>query len=129
MTKPTIKLQDLQARIGHRAKSAPAHRFWGLHVHIKKLETLSAAYLEAKRNKGAPGSDGLTFKHIEMTGRGAFVTEIADALRQGHVQISTVPQTRNSKGQRQNPHHINPDNQGPGGAWLAEAHFGAHLRG
>ncbi len=83
MTKPTIKLQDLQARIGHRAKSAPAHRFWGLHVHIKKHETLNAAYLEAKRNKGAPGSDGLTFKQIEMTGRNAFVTEIAAALHLG----------------------------------------------
>ncbi len=83
MTKPTIKLQDLQARIGHRAKSAPAHRFWGLHVHIKKQETLNAAYLEAKHNKGAPGSDGLTFKQIELTGRNAFVTEIAAALDLG----------------------------------------------
>jgi hypothetical protein len=58
MIKPTISLQELRAKIGHRAKSAPAHRFWGLHVHVVKLDTLEAAYLEAKRNDGAPGSDG-----------------------------------------------------------------------
>jgi hypothetical protein len=28
MTKPTISLQELRAKIGHRAKSAPTHRFW-----------------------------------------------------------------------------------------------------
>ena len=60
MTKPTISLQELRTTIGHRAKSVPTHRFWGPHVHVVKLETLEAAYLEAKRNNGAPGSDGET---------------------------------------------------------------------
>ena len=55
MTKPTISLQELRVKIGQRAKSAPAHRSCGLHVHIMKPETLEAAYLEAKRNGGAPG--------------------------------------------------------------------------
>jgi hypothetical protein len=32
MTKPTTTTQELQKRIGHRAKSAPEHRFWGLYV-------------------------------------------------------------------------------------------------
>jgi RNA-directed DNA polymerase len=45
MIKPTIKLQELQARIGRRAKSAPAHRFWGLYVHIKKRGVIEASYL------------------------------------------------------------------------------------
>lgn len=81
MTKPTISLQELRAKIGYRAKSAPAHRFWGLHVHIVKLETLEAAYLEAKRNRGAPGSDGETFESIEQRGRSEFLTELATELR------------------------------------------------
>src|SRR5476649_2856355 len=77
MKKPTISLQELRAKIGHRAKSAPAHRFWGLHVHLVKLDTLEAAYLEAKRNGGAPGSDGETFESIEARGRHEFLTELA----------------------------------------------------
>ena len=81
MTKPTISLQELRAKIGHRAKSAPAHRFWGLHVHLVKLDTLEAAYLEAKRNGGAPGSDGETFEAIEERGCGELLTELAAALQ------------------------------------------------
>lgn len=83
MIKPTINTQELQWRIGHRAKSAPEHRFWGLYVHLEKLSTLEAAYLEAKRNGGAPGSDGETFKAIENRGRGEFLLELAQELRSG----------------------------------------------
>lgn len=83
MTKPTISLQELRAKIGHRAKSAPAHRFWGLYVHLVKLDTLEAAYLAAKRNGGAPGIDGETFEMIEARGRGEFLAELAAQLRAG----------------------------------------------
>ena len=69
MTKPTIDLQELRERIGRRAKSAPMHRFWGLFVHIVKRTTLEASYLEAKRQAGAPGSDGETFAQIEEAER------------------------------------------------------------
>jgi RNA-directed DNA polymerase len=81
MIKPTTTTQELQRRIGHRAKSAPEHRFWGLYVHLVKIETLEAAYLEAKRNRGAPGSDGQTFQSIEERGRGEFLLELATELR------------------------------------------------
>jgi RNA-directed DNA polymerase len=43
MIKPTIELQELRARIGQRAKSAPTHKFWGMYVHIVKRTTLEAA--------------------------------------------------------------------------------------
>lgn len=81
MIKPTITTQELRERIGHRAKSAPEHRFWGLYVHLVKAETLETAYLEAKRNGGAPGSDGETFTAIEARGRAQFLSELAAELR------------------------------------------------
>ena len=81
MTKPTIKLQELQTRIAERAKSAPEHRFWGLYVHIMKLETLETAYLWARRNGGASGVDGVTFEQIERTGRDRLLSELAAELR------------------------------------------------
>jgi RNA-directed DNA polymerase len=83
MIKPTISLQELRATIGQRAKSVPAHRFWGLHVHVVKLDTLEAAYLEAQRNNGAPGSDGETFEQIEARGRGEFLAGLVAELRAG----------------------------------------------
>lgn len=82
MTKPTISLQELRTRIGHRAKSAPTHRFWGMYVHLTRLETLEAAYLEARRNGGAPGADGVTFEAIESQGRGEFLSELAQELEE-----------------------------------------------
>src|SRR3990172_4502921 len=83
MTKPTIDLQELRARIGHRAKSTPTHRFWGLCVHIVKRTTLEAAYLEAKRQGGAAGSDGETFAQIEAAGREGFLEDLVAELRDG----------------------------------------------
>ena len=50
-------------------------------MHLVKAETLETAYLEAKRNRGAPGSDGETFKAIEERGRAEFLTELAAELR------------------------------------------------
>lgn len=82
MTKPTISLQELRTRIGTRAKSAPTHRFWGMHVHLTKLETLEAAYLEARRNGGAPGADGVKFADIESKGRHQFIVGLAEELRE-----------------------------------------------
>lgn len=81
MTKPTITLQELRERIGSRAKLAPEHRFWGMYVHIVKLDTLEASYLEAKRNGGAPGVDGVTFEMIEETGRDEFLRGLAAELQ------------------------------------------------
>ncbi len=83
MIKPTIDLQELRARIGHRAKSAPMHRIWGLLVHIVKRTTLEASYLGAKRQAGAPGSDEETFAQIEEAGREKFLEELAAELCNG----------------------------------------------
>ena len=43
MRKPPIGLQDLRRRLSVKAKAEPSWRFWGLYVHICKLETLWAA--------------------------------------------------------------------------------------
>ena len=86
MTKPPINLQDLRRRIYRKAKSDKSHRFWGLFVHIAKIETLEEAYRAAKRNGGAPGVDGQTFEDIEQAGRAAFLAAIRDALETGRYK-------------------------------------------
>src|SRR5215469_7008766 len=44
MIKAPISLQDLRRRIYRKAKTEPAWRFWGLYVHVCKLEVLREAY-------------------------------------------------------------------------------------
>src|SRR5215210_9539821 len=84
MTKASIDLQDLRRRIYVKAKAEPSWRFWGLYVHVCKMETLRAAYAMAKQNDGAPGVDGVTFEAIEAQGAEALLEQLRDELT-GHT--------------------------------------------
>jgi RNA-directed DNA polymerase len=86
MTKAPIGLQELRRRIYRKAKSEKTHRFWGLFVHITKLETLEEAYQMAKRNGGAAGIDGQTFQAIESGGRSTFLAAIRNELLTGRYK-------------------------------------------
>ena len=80
MTKAPISLQDLRRRIYVKAKAEPTWRFWGLYVHVCKMETLQEAYQMTKSNNGAPGIDGITFNAIEESGVESFLKQIQDEL-------------------------------------------------
>ena len=80
MTKASSSLQDLRRGIYVKAKAEPSWRFWGLYVHVCKMETLREAYAVARRNNGAPGIDGVTFEAIEAQGVEAFLEQIQDEL-------------------------------------------------
>ena len=82
MIKPPGSLQDLRRKIYTRAKAESRWRFWGLYVHVCKMETLRTAYAMAKENDGAPGSDGVTFEVIEAQGVECFLEQIRDELIQ-----------------------------------------------
>ena len=86
MINAPIYLQDLRRRIYRKAKSDKTHRFWGIFVHIAKMETLREAYRIAKRNRGAPGIDGLTFDDIEKAGLDEFLLSIRNDLLSGSYQ-------------------------------------------
>ena len=80
MIKASIDLQDLRRKIYLKAKSDKTWRFWGLYVHVCKMETLQWAYCDAKKNNGAPGIDGVTFADIEKSGVTAFLEQIQSEL-------------------------------------------------
>src|SRR5450432_3489347 len=80
MTKAPISLQDLRRSLYVKAKAEPTWRFWGLYVHVCKMETLYEAYRMAKENDGAPGIDGVTFDSIEGSGVERFLRQIRDEL-------------------------------------------------
>jgi len=81
MINALVNLQDLRRKIYAKAKAETSWRFWGLYVHVCKLETLQEAYGLARANKGAPGADGVTFAEIEDgVGASRFLEQIRDEL-------------------------------------------------
>jgi group II intron reverse transcriptase/maturase len=86
MTKAPIDLQELRRRIYRKAKSEKEHRFWGIFVHVTKLEVLEEAYRQAKRHGGAPGVDGVRFEDIESSGTTAFLQALRHDLLEGTYQ-------------------------------------------
>ncbi len=82
MIKKPTKLQDVQRKIYIKAKTDKPHKFWGLYIHITKMETLKQSYTLAKRNNGAPGIDGVTFGMIEREGVDKFLQGIQSELRE-----------------------------------------------
>src|SRR5712671_4485497 len=80
MIKAPISLQDLRRSLYIKAKAEPSWRFWGLYVHVCKMETLQEAYRMAARNNGAPGIDGVTFDAIQESGEESFLKQIRDEL-------------------------------------------------
>lgn len=80
MIKTSSSLQELRRKIYIKAKTDKSWRFWGIYVHVCKMETLEEAYMLAKRNKGAPGIDGVTFEMLENTGVKVFLQQIQDEL-------------------------------------------------
>jgi RNA-directed DNA polymerase len=80
LTMASIRLQDLRRRLYVKAKADKDWRFWGLYVHVAKLETLRAAYDLVKRNNGAPGIDGVTLEAIEAVGVDTYLAQLRDEL-------------------------------------------------
>jgi hypothetical protein len=129
MIKAPISLQELRRRIYRKAKSDKTHRFWGIFVHIAKMETLKEAYRIAKRNGGAPGIDGQTFEDIEAAGLASFLEEVREELISGQVPTPAEPPSRYPKGRRQGQNASDPLHPRPRGARGVEAHSRSYLRG
>ena len=99
MIKASIGLQDLRRRIYVKAKTDRSWRFWGLYVHVCKMETLREAYKLAKRNDGAPGIDGVSFEAIEAGGVEGFLEEVRDELVSHKYRPTAVRRVEIPKGE------------------------------
>jgi RNA-directed DNA polymerase len=97
--KAPISLQDLRRSLYVKAKAEPSWRFWGLYVHVCKMEILREAYQMARSNDGAPGIDGVTFEAIEQSGVESFLGQIraelvANTYRPMRARKKEIPKDR-----------------------------------
>jgi RNA-directed DNA polymerase len=90
-------------------KAEPSWRFWGLYVHVCKMETLREAYQMARSNDGAPGIDGVTFEAIEQSGVESFLERIRAKLVTCTYRPMRVRKKEIPKDGGQSPHSFNTD--------------------
>jgi len=74
------KLSGLRQKLYQKAKREPQYRFYTLYGHIVAMDTLKAAWGRVKRNKGAPGVDGVSIEQVEAEGADGFLKQIQEEL-------------------------------------------------
>jgi group II intron reverse transcriptase/maturase len=73
----------LQRVLYRSAKQQPDRRFHALFDKVARSDILERAWDEVRRNRGAPGVDGVTIDAVEASGVAAFLEQLAAQLRAG----------------------------------------------
>lgn len=86
------ELSSLRQKLYQKAKLEPKFRFYTLYDRIYRWDVLSSAYQIVRRNGGAPGIDGISFKNIEGNADGVdgFLMKLQEDLKTKSYQPEGV---------------------------------------
>lgn len=80
LTTPKEKVQQLQRKLGHAAKTSKSRKFHALYDKVHRLDVLQEAWRRVRANKGAAGIDGETMADIAKNGEDRFIAECQERL-------------------------------------------------
>ena len=62
------KTRELQIKLYRAAKRSPNRRFHALYDKVHRKDFMQRGWEEVRRNRGAPGVDGVTIEEVEQRG-------------------------------------------------------------
>jgi len=84
------KVQDLQRKLGEKAKSEPSFRFYALFDKVHRWDILLASWRRVRANGGVCGVDGVTIEAIAGQGVEEFLGQLQEELSTGTYRPQPV---------------------------------------
>jgi len=90
LTTPKEKVQELQEKLGHAAKTNRKRRFHALYDKVYRMDVLMEAWRRVRSNQGAAGIDKQTLQDIDNIGPNGFLLSCQQSLKEGKYHPQPV---------------------------------------